>query len=125
MALGLHRRLQAVSTSPTLCTALVGRPVLPGWSRRLDGQARHRPRRWVGHRREILPAQRGVPWPARAPDPTAGRRRFVGLVLLQLNAHPLRRSGASRVVRATIPDLGGAHNREDAGEPHSLGSDPS
>ena len=62
----------------------VGRPVLPGRRRRLDGQARCRPRRRAEHRRGILPARRGLPRPARAPNPTAGWRRFVGLVLLQL-----------------------------------------
>ena len=50
------------------------------WMAKLDA----RPRRRAEHRRELLPARRGVPWPARAPDPTAGRRRLVRLVLLQL-----------------------------------------
>jgi selenium-binding protein 1 len=62
----------------------VGRPVLPRRRRRLDGQARRRPQRRARHRRKLLPTRRGIPRPPRAPDPTTGRRRLVGLVLLQL-----------------------------------------
>ena len=77
----------------------VGRPVLPGRRRRLDGQARRRPRRRAEHRRELLPAWRGVPWPARAPDPTAGRRRLVRLVLLPLTSPATRRRIANVCLR--------------------------
>ena len=75
----------------------VGRPVLPGRRRRVDGQARRRPRRRAEHRRGILPARRGVPRPTRAPDPTAGWRRFVRLLLLQLTTEGWwRRAGTRR-----------------------------
>ena len=66
----------------------LGRPVLPGRRRRLDGEDRRRPGGRDARRRAVLPARRRLPRPAGAPGAAAGRRRVVGLVLLPLrHAH--------------------------------------
>ena len=60
----------------------VGRPVLPGRRRRLDGEARRRRRRRDELRPAVLPRGRRLPRPPPAPGPAAGRRRVQRLLLL-------------------------------------------
>ena len=68
-----------------LAVRRLGRPVLPGRRRRLDGEDRHRPLdRRAQHRRALLPARRGLPRTATASGAPAGRRRLLGLLLLPL-----------------------------------------
>src|SRR4029453_15531877 len=78
---GVPRRQAGVRDQ--LAVRRVGRPVLPERRRRLAGQDRRRHgQRWDGPGPAVLPARRRLPGPAGAPDPAAGRRRVVRLVLL-------------------------------------------
>src|SRR4029453_2741196 len=85
---GVPRRQAGVRDQ--LAVRRVGRPVLPERRRRLAGQDRRRHgQRWDGPGPPVLPARRRLPRPAGAPDPAAGRRRVVRLVLLPVRVAEL------------------------------------